>query len=512
VILDPTRLAIFLLSDRLVAVAIQRRRVEAFVVDAENSAAALRAELDQRRLAPRTVAIGLPRASVTVKPIELPSVGGELRDMVRFELERHLPSGGDDSPFDYLPLPPESDGGPAPAAQEVLIAAADRRVVDGALRIAEDAKLRPVSITVASHNLTALVPRQRRGRVVWVHRVGDGTDLLFLSGPTLVLSRTLPEADHTVIADAIRRSFVLAHWRGCDAIWISGDATADAAGALADLGAPVTEPPFTSSARQRLAAITETPRGAFDLALAVASAGRVRPLELIPPALRPRHLTRPQMMTAGMLAATLLLGLGALLVPGYQNSRRLADLNARIARLDPEVRAVEKVVQELDRKRRLLATVQSIESTTIRPLPVVRELTELLPTDAWLTMLALDTKGVELTGQAAAAAALIPLLENSPRFERVEFSSPVTRGRDREQFRIRATWEAAPSATVAGAPASATPPTGRPPTLPPLPTQRPGPPTVGAPAEPPQAPLPEGLPMQPRRSFPPTAIPGSGAR
>src|SRR3989475_3360547 len=109
-------------------------------------------------------------------------------------------------------------------------------------------------------------------------------------------------------------------------------------------------------------------------------------------------------------------------------------------------------------------------------------------------MLSFDTKGVELTGQAAQASALIPVLENSPLLERVEFSSPVTRGRDREQFRIRAAWEAAPTATVAGAPATATPPTGRPPTIPPLPAQRSGPPTVGAPTEPPQAPLPEGLP------------------
>ena len=79
---------------------------------------------------------------------------------------------------------------------------------------------------------------------------------------------------------------------------------------------------------------------------------------------------------------------------------------------------------------------------------MLRELTEILPSDAWVTYLAFDAKGVELTGQAGAASNLIPLLENSPRLERVEFASPVTRGRDREQFRIRAAWEApAPPAT-----------------------------------------------------------------
>jgi Tfp pilus assembly protein PilN len=77
---------------------------------------------------------------------------------------------------------------------------------------------------------------------------------------------------------------------------------------------------------------------------------------------------------------------------------------------------------------------------------MLRELTDLVPSDAWLTSLSFDTKGVELSGQAAAASTLIPLLENSSRLDRVEFSSPVTKGRDnKEQFRIKAAWESASS-------------------------------------------------------------------
>ncbi len=447
---DRTRLAILTLGDRLVAAAVQGRRVDTFVVEAETPAVALRAELDQRRLGVRAVSIGLPRAAVTVKPIELPAVEGEVADMVRFELERHLPYGGEDTPFDFLPLAANGDG----AGRRVLIAAADRRVVDGALRIVEDAKLRPVSLTVAAHNLLALVTRPRGGHVVWVHRAGSMTDLLFLDGPALVLSRNIADGDDEGVADEIRRSFAVTHWRGCDAIWVSGDAAPDAAGALGTLGVPVGKPPYTVAARRQLAAITEGPRGLLELALAVATGPRIRPLELLPQALRPRRLTHSQLVTVGLAALVLVLALATLLVPGWREGRRLAVVNTRIAQLDTEVRAVEKVMQELDRKRRLLATIQSIEANSVRPLPVLRELTDLLPSDAWLTMLSLDMKGVELTGQAAAASALIPLLENSPRLERVEFSSPVTRGRDKEQFRIRAAWESGTAGTVV-TPASA---------------------------------------------------------
>src|SRR5207245_4069076 len=98
----------------------------------------------------------------------------------------------------------------------------------------------------------------------------------------------------------------------------------------------------------------------------------------------------------------------------------------------------DRVAGELNQKRQLLDTVQKINTSALQPLALLLELTEILPSDAWVTYLALDAKGVEMTGQAGAASNLIPLLENSPRLERVEFASPVTRGREREQCRIRA--------------------------------------------------------------------------
>src|SRR5919197_1165641 len=179
----PLRLAVVLLGDRLSGAAIRQTRVDTFVIEAENPAEALRAELDARGLAPKSVALGLARAAVAVKPIDLPPVVGEMREMVRFELDRHLPFPADDAPFDFLQLPADGeDGQPASETKRVLIAAADRRVVDTAVRLAEEAKLRPVSITVAAHDLPALVKTVRGQRVAWIHRCGDTADLVLLNG------------------------------------------------------------------------------------------------------------------------------------------------------------------------------------------------------------------------------------------------------------------------------------------------------------------------------------------
>ena len=64
-----------------------------------------------------------------------------------------------------------------------------------------------------------------------------------------------------------------------------------------------------------------------------------------------------------------------------------------------------------------------------------------MPQDAWLQSLNMDSQGVEIIGQAGAASQLIPTLESSPWLERVEFTSPVTKGQGKEQFRLRANWE-----------------------------------------------------------------------
>jgi Tfp pilus assembly protein PilN len=487
-----TRLGVLVLGDRLVVAALGRKAVDTFEVQSDNPSAALRAELDARGITARTAAIGLSRASVSVKPVELPAVEGDVRDVLRYEIERHLPFPADDAPFDFAPFPAPPRPDRPEGTRMVLVAAADRHFVDSVVRFIQEAKLRPTSVTVAAHDLVDLAAVNRDQHVVWLHRADDALDLVFVGSGRVVLSRRVGALDDAGLADEIRRSLAVARWRTCDAVWVSGDgAEAESPGkALAWLGAQVTTPPYTARGRRLLADLPAERRGVTELAVAVAAGRRVRALDLIPAALKPRRITRAQAITAGTAAAALLLGLGALMAPGYRENRRLAAINAEIARLDPEVRGVEKVARELERRQKLLSMLDSLETGAIRPLPVLRELTDVVPNDAWLTMLSLDPKGVELTGQASAASSLIPLLENSPRFERVEFSSPVTRGRDREQFRIRAAWEGNGASAVTLTPAAAVP--------------------TAAPVPPPPAPAIEG-PEQPRPAARPEQNPASSA-
>jgi Tfp pilus assembly protein PilN len=149
-----------------------------------------------------------------------------------------------------------------------------------------------------------------------------------------------------------------------------------------------------------------------------------------------------QAFTAGMAVAAGVLGLALLLAQGHTQSRHLERVSAEIRRLEPEAKAVEQLGADVQLRRRLLGVLQAREAGGLRPLPVLKDLTELVPVDAWLHSVSMDRQGVELTGQATAASSLVPLLEGSPWLERVEFTAPVTRAQAKEQFRIRADWEA----------------------------------------------------------------------
>ena len=270
-----------LLGDRLAVAVLSGSRVDTFVVDAESPAVALRAELEARRLPARSASLGVARSAVFVKQIELPAVSGDAREMVGFELERHLPFAAEDAVYDFVSLPSEPAGErTAAAGQRVLITAADRRIVDAALRLGEEARLRPLSLTVAAHNLPALARLSRNRRVAWVHRAGDAVDLLLLQGESLVLSRSLPSSEDAAIAEEIQRSIAAVRWRECNAIWLSGDEPPGGfvSAPLTALGVLVTEPAWTPVARQRLAGLAHEQRGALELAVALVSARGARPL------------------------------------------------------------------------------------------------------------------------------------------------------------------------------------------------------------------------------------------
>jgi len=406
----------------------------------ENAGALIAAELDSRGYKRRRLRVGLDRTLAVVKILELPrSETGDLGQMVRFELERHVPFPPEDIACDWSANPARS-GGPL----RVLAAACEPRRLEQALRLTREARRRPLALSVACHDLRALLPRTIEPvRVVWAHRHDGRTDLVFLGRGAVRLSRVIPAETPQELVREIQRSLSLLQWRDCAALWISGDETDRfiSAPALVELKAAISEPPFGEVGQALVDSLPEERRGAAMLALAVAmGSGRPR-INLLPAALRPLRASRGQMVTGIMLGLTVLLGIGLLGAQVWQRERYVRQISQEIQRLDSEAKSVERLTAAVNKKRQLVATLKGIETQGLRSLPFLRDLTGLIPQDAWLQALNMDAQGVELIGQAGTASALIPALEASPWLDRVEFTSPVTKGQGREQFRLHGSWE-----------------------------------------------------------------------
>jgi general secretion pathway protein L len=437
------------------------RVLDTFSLDIEESpGAALATKLRELGVRARRVHVGITRRRAVVKAIELPPVAGaDLRHMVAFELERHLPFPATDAIFDFQVLD-QAPGRPV----RVLLVACDRRVFERIAEPLREARLTPRLLDVAIHSLATL--DGARGVVPEAVQVmlaveDKGAEVAITRGGRLCASRTFALPTEPVertrsLGAELRRTI-----GGLDpedrrrvaGVTVAGEVPQPTS-EWCDL--PIQSPSIASAGPDG-AGDDPAALAAVAMALRVPRKGGLR-TNLIPAEALPRPFPWPVAATAALGLVTLLLGLAIPGVTALHRERALAALTGRVERRGPEVKAVEQLQASVERARRELEILKGFEAQHTRPLAILRELTEILPADVWLTNLTIDKNGVELSGFAATASGLIPLLEASPTLERAEFTSPVTKGRDKDQFRLKASWERPRVSPAASAPDGKTPP------------------------------------------------------
>jgi hypothetical protein len=129
------------------------------------------------------------------------------------------------------------------------------------------------------------------------------------------------------------------------------------------------------------------------------------------------------------------------------DKKRLEKVNEEFKKNEPKIRVLEKLTQNANsfREKRDFLIARKNEDII---LDVLFELTNLIPSDAWLTNF--DFKKVNnedegnrigeliISGQALSSSALISVLEDSPLLEKVEFVGPITTRGSKEGFKIKA--------------------------------------------------------------------------
>jgi Tfp pilus assembly protein PilN len=155
---------------------------------------------------------------------------------------------------------------------------------------------------------------------------------------------------------------------------------------------------------------------------------------LVPPALRHRdsQLRLIPSFVLGLL--TICVGCALLAREPYQNTVYASRLDGEIRKIAPQVKEVAAQETELNqlsaRYRALTTHLQSHDYN----LEALRELARVLPPSAFLASYAYQGSTITISGIAQSASEIQNLLENSPLFKGVEFTTAVTRdagGKDR---------------------------------------------------------------------------------
>jgi general secretion pathway protein L len=169
-------------------------------------------------------------------------------------------------------------------------------------------------------------------------------------------------------------------------------------------------------------------------------------LNLLPPEMRKkvRQIGKPLLILLTSLALFFGLTWGAGMVIHYKKEWNAVNVEIRNRR--PEVEALEKLQKQKDDRRKEMAELDQIRSGEVSKVDVLGELTRVLPETTWIWNLKYNGKEIELSGFADSASDLIPLLDKSPLFEKVEFMAPVTKemqmrgdgNKEKERFKIKA--------------------------------------------------------------------------
>jgi Tfp pilus assembly protein PilN len=121
---------------------------------------------------------------------------------------------------------------------------------------------------------------------------------------------------------------------------------------------------------------------------------------------------------------------------------RLRQLQSENRKLEPLVTALLREETQLQQLRKEAAVLSDFEQRRGEALQVLDELSKVVPNNTYFSNLRYRAGAIEVQGSAENASTLIPLLERSALFERVNFNAPSNRGRDnRETFSLKADLE-----------------------------------------------------------------------
>jgi len=395
------------------------------------------------------VCISIPREKVVIRFITLPIATKEnLRKVIDYETSKYTPFERGDTYFDYHILKEEKE------SIHLFVVFVKKVEVDAYLSLLKKIGLQPFSIQIPSAAALNLFFYQGGGKEQGASILLDVTDPFVEMN--LVQERSLRESFHVPLPPEERASRILSTLKrsgmkedvlSASTFFVYGlaaDETVLSSLKEADHVKAVVPPPLSQIETQGDPSQLHRIYASIGLPLR----GMMKTqfdLNLLPFEMRKkiRQIGKPLFILFSIVAFLLVVSWAAGIFVQYRDA--LNGVNAEVKKRRPAVEAVEKLQKQKDEFAKEIADLGRIRSE-ISKIELLKELTQLIPPSVWVWNFKYNGKEIEISGFADSASDLIPLMDKSPLFEKVEFITPVTKERvmisnetkEKERFKLKA--------------------------------------------------------------------------
>jgi Tfp pilus assembly protein PilN len=135
----------------------------------------------------------------------------------------------------------------------------------------------------------------------------------------------------------------------------------------------------------------------------------------------------PLAATVILFAMLLVMGVLALFLPWYQENEKVTAIDREISARKDAVRKIESLRKDFNSLQDEFKAIADFKQGKQSTLQILKEITILLPKSVWLTRVHINDANVSIEGYATSATDILPRIEASPYFAKVEFSSPTMR-------------------------------------------------------------------------------------
>lgn len=376
--------------------------------DAGNAALTEALQQWKKNYAPSGVVVGLSLQLFTCKLLDMPAMGREdMRKALLFELEKHLPLAVDEYLFDFLML--RTDTG-----MKTLVFAIKKHAVSALMKQITDAGMAVLSVrcrVMDVLNTLIGISGGKNMQGIFVLATDDGYEMVGIED-------SLPRSTKRITAGA------------------------DLAGALEAFGKSYPGKIYCSGPVEQLIAerfaMTKS-QITVPNALIFSFVQRTRlNLEFIPQELVIQKKDLYPHIIGGLAAAALCLYLLTGFVAYVKDARALRRIESRTATIKSTASGVieaRKKLEALQDDRKTLLAFQNSSNLATR---VLKDLTKVVPDNAWIINLVVDEKGfVEIEGFSRKTSDLIMALDKSKLFKNIVFAAPILSRDGDERFSLK---------------------------------------------------------------------------